>query len=83
MKAEQKKLDGKLRSLLISEWKWNHVTDFVVGLPGTRAGFNAIWVAVDCLTKSSHFLHYKMTTSIKALTKLYVKEIVRLHGVPA
>ena len=56
--------------------------DFVVGLPVSRT-YDAIWVIVDRLTKSAHFLAIKKTDGAEVLAKKYVKEIVRLHGVPA
>lgn len=56
--------------------------DFVVGLPKTQSGYDAIWVIADRLTKSTHFLPYKDTTSIPSLAELYIKEIARLHGIP-
>ena len=55
--------------------------DFVVGLPKTTNGHDAIWVIVDRLTKSAHFLPIKITYSLEQLADLYVKEVVRLHGV--
>ena len=56
--------------------------DFIVGLPKVQQGYNAIWVVVDRLTKTAHFL--PMTDKIDAfrLGQLYVKEIMRLHRVP-
>ena len=56
--------------------------DFVTGLLKSVKGHNAIWVIVDRLTKSSHFLPIKTTFSLDRLAQLYVVEIVRLHGVP-
>ena len=56
--------------------------DFVIRLPRTLGGNNAIWVIVDRLTKSSHFLPMKVNFSMDRLVSLYVKEIVRMHGVP-
>ena len=56
--------------------------DFVVGLPQALRGLNAIWVIVDRLTKSAHFLPVKTTYSLDQLAQLYINEIVRLHGVP-
>ena len=56
--------------------------DFVHGLPRTRRGNDSIWVVVDRLTKSAHFLPIKVTASLEELAKLYDKEIIRLHGVP-
>ena len=56
--------------------------DFVTGLPKTSRGNDAIWVFVDRLTKSAHFLPMKVTDSLEKLGQLYLQEIVRLHGVP-
>ncbi|KZV39789.1 Retrotransposon protein, Ty3-gypsy subclass [Dorcoceras hygrometricum] len=56
--------------------------DFVIGLPRTTQGYNSIWVIVDRLTKSAHFLPVKTTFDVSRYAELYVKEIVRLHGVP-
>ena len=83
VKAEHKKPSGTLQPLPIPEWKWEHITmDFVVGLPRTRAGFDAIWVIVDRLTKSAHFLPVRTKFSLDRLAEIYINEIVRLHGVP-
>lgn len=57
--------------------------DFVSGLPRTRRGHDSIWVIVDRLTKSAHFLPAKTTFGADQLAQLFIKEIVRLHGVPA
>ena len=54
--------------------------DFVVGLSHFQSGYGAIWVIVDILTKSAHFLPMKNSDSVEKLAELYVKEIVRLHG---
>ncbi|KAL0411196.1 UNVERIFIED_CONTAM: Transposon Tf2-11 polyprotein, partial [Sesamum latifolium] len=57
VKAEHQAPAGKLRPLSIPEWKWEKITmDFVVGLPRTLRKHDAIWVIVDRLTKSAHFL---------------------------
>ncbi|KAL9267539.1 Transposon Ty3-G Gag-Pol polyprotein-like protein [Drosera capensis] len=53
------------------------------GLPPTIHGMNSIWVIVDRLTKSSHFLPIKTSWSVDRLADIYVKEIVRLHGAPS
>nr|GFA27813.1 reverse transcriptase domain-containing protein [Tanacetum cinerariifolium]GFA44024.1 reverse transcriptase domain-containing protein [Tanacetum cinerariifolium] len=61
----------------IPEWKWENVTmDFVTGLPRTPSGYDSIWVIVDRLTKSAHFLPKKKTDNIQKLAELYLKEIV-------
>ena len=44
--------------------------------------FDAIWVIVDRLTKSAHFVPVQTTYNSKRLAKIYIREIVRLHGVP-
>jgi hypothetical protein len=54
--------------------------DFVSGLPRGKRGSDVIWVIVDQLTKSTLFLAMKMTNSVEKLAKLYVDEVVRLHG---
>ena len=56
--------------------------DFVTGLPRSKKGHDAIWVIVDRLTKSAHFLPVSMKYSVDVLGKLYVDEVVRLHGAP-
>ena len=56
--------------------------DFVVGLPKTMSKYDSIWVIVDRLTKSAHFTTVKVTYNAEKLAKIYISEIVRLHGVP-
>nr|GEW74818.1 hypothetical protein [Tanacetum cinerariifolium] len=83
VKAEQLKPSGLLQQSKIPKWKWENVTiNFVTGLPRTPSGYDSIWVIVDRLTKSAHFLPKKKTKSIEKLTELYLKEIVCRHGVP-
>ena len=55
--------------------------DFVIGLPRTQRQHDAIWVIVDRLTKSAHFLPVNVEDSLEKFDQLYVDEIVRLHGV--
>jgi IS30 family transposase len=69
--------------LQIPQWKWDEISmDFIVGLPRTRAGYDSIWVVVDRLTKSSHFILVKTNYSSAVLVELYMSQIVCLHGVP-
>ena len=56
--------------------------DFVGGLPRTSSGYNAIWIIVDRLTKTAHFLPIKKTYSTDKFGRLYFNQIVSLHGVP-
>ena len=56
--------------------------DFVTHFPQTLQEQDAVWMIVDRLTKSAHFLAVRMTFSLKRFCRLYIREIVRLHGVP-
>ena len=56
--------------------------NFVTALPRTSKGHNVVWVIVDRLTKSPHFIPFRVGQSIEALAEHYMQEIVRLHGVP-
>ena len=56
--------------------------DFVSGFPLTQKKHDAIWVIVDRLTKSAHFLPIRLDYSMDRLSDLYVNEIFRLHGIP-
>ena len=56
--------------------------DFITKLPRTSSGYDTIWVIVDRLTKSAHFLPIKETDEIESLARLYLKEVVSRHGVP-
>ena len=56
--------------------------DIVTRMPRTLGGNNAIWVIMDRLTKSAHFLPMKVNSSMDRLASLYIKEIMRMHGVP-
>jgi len=83
VKIEHQKPAGELQSLSIVEWKWEDISmDFVMGLPRGKKGNDAIWVVVDRLTKFALFLPLKMTDLVDKLAKLYVNEVIRLHGVP-
>jgi len=78
VKAEHQRTAGLLQPLPILEWKWENITmDFVVGLPRSPRGNNAIWVIVDWLT-----IPFRVGQFTKALAEKYMQEIVRLHGVP-
>ena len=57
--------------------------DFILGLPKTPTREDSIWVVVDRLTKSAHFIPIKVKDPMDKLGRLYVQNIVRLHGVPS
>ncbi|GJY34143.1 putative reverse transcriptase domain-containing protein [Tanacetum coccineum] len=56
--------------------------DFVTKLPRTSSGYDTIWVIVDRLTKSAHFLPMRENDTMDKLTRLYLKEVVTRHGIP-
>lgn len=55
---------------------------FAVGLPHTQRGYDSIWVVINRLTKSAHFLVVKTMYNSIHLARLFIAEIVRLHGIP-
>ena len=70
VKVEHHKPIGLLQ-LPIAQWKWDHMTiDFVTRLPRTLRNKDSVWVIVDRLTKSAHFLAIRITNSIHALSKI-------------
>jgi hypothetical protein len=83
VKSEHQKPSGPLQQPKIPMWKWERITmDFITKLPKTSSGYDSIWVIVDRLTKSAHFIPIKETYKMEQLTRLYVKEIVSRHGAP-
>ncbi|GKB05519.1 putative reverse transcriptase domain-containing protein [Tanacetum coccineum] len=82
VKAECQKPSGLLVQPVIPVWKWENITmDFVTKLPKTSTGQGTIWVIVDRLTKSAHFLPMNETDLKKKLTRQYLKEVVSRHEV--
>ncbi|GKC92580.1 putative reverse transcriptase domain-containing protein, partial [Tanacetum coccineum] len=83
VKAEHKKPSGLLVQPEIPQWKWDNITmDFITKLPRTSSGYDTIWVVVDRLTKSTHFLPMRENDSMDKLARLYMKELVTRHGIP-
>jgi hypothetical protein len=83
VKADHLRLARNLQPLSIPEWKWKNIcVDFIVGLPLNSSGYNFIWVIVDCLTNSTHFIPVSTTYKVKQYTELYMSHIVRYHGIP-
>ncbi|GJV03992.1 putative reverse transcriptase domain-containing protein [Tanacetum coccineum] len=82
VKIEYQKPFSLLVQPEISQWKWENITmDFVTKLPKTTAGQDTIWVIVDRLTKSAHFLPMREDDTLEKLTRQYLKEVVSKHGV--
>ncbi|GKE01417.1 putative reverse transcriptase domain-containing protein [Tanacetum coccineum] len=83
VKEEFQKPSSLLVQLEIPLWKWVRITmDFITKLPKTSNGHDTIWVIVDRLTKSAHFIPTREIDSMETLKRLYIKEIVSQHGVP-
>ena len=71
---EHQRLVGLLQPLEVAEWKWEHITiDFVTYLPWTSWKHDTVWVIVDWLTKSAHFLAVRMTFTLEELCRLYIR----------
>ena len=67
----------------IPKSKWEVISmDFIVGLPMTSRRHDSIFVVVDTLTKSAHFILVKTTCKAPKIAKVFINEIMRLHGVP-
>jgi len=82
VKYEHQRLGGLLQKIEIPEWKWECITiDFVVGHPRTQRKFDTVWVIMERLTKSAYFIPMAVSYSSEWLAEIYVREIIRLHGV--
>ena len=83
VKVKYQKPSGPLQQPEIPKWKWEQISmDIVTGLPRSQCGNDTIWVIVDRLTKSAHFLSTKETDKFSTLADIYLKEVVSRHGVP-
>jgi transposase InsO family protein len=81
--ASHLKTASIIRPLPIPSWKWKDISmDFIVGLPNTSQRHDSIWVIVDRLTKTAHFLPVHTTYNAKKYAEIYLDQIIRLHGVP-
>ncbi|WMV37795.1 hypothetical protein MTR67_031180 [Solanum verrucosum] len=83
VKVEHQKPGVLSQDIRIPTWKWEDLNmDFIVGLPRNRQQHDSIWVIVDRMTKSAHFIPVKASYSVEDNAKLYLREMVKLHGVP-
>ncbi|GJT50066.1 retrotransposon protein, putative, ty3-gypsy subclass [Tanacetum coccineum] len=83
IKDEHQTLSDLLQQTEIPEWKWERIAmDFVTKLSRTNSLHDAIWVIIDRLTKSAHFLPIREDFKMDRLAKLYLSEIIAKHGVP-
>ncbi|GKF38754.1 putative reverse transcriptase domain-containing protein [Tanacetum coccineum] len=84
VKAEHQRPLGLLVQPAIPKWKWDNITmDFITKLPKSSHSFDTIWVIVDRLTKSAHFLPIRENDPLDKLARLYLNRIVARHGIPA
>ncbi|KAI3754852.1 hypothetical protein L1987_54644 [Smallanthus sonchifolius] len=83
VKVKYQKPSGFLQQPEIPMWKWEQSSmDFITKLPRTPSGYDTIWVLIDRLTKSAHFLAIKETDKMEKLTRIYLKEVDSRHVVP-
>jgi hypothetical protein len=83
IKASHLKTAGQMQPLSIHAWKWDDISmDFIVGLPLTLRKHDSIWVIMNRLTKTAHFIFVHTTYSAELYAEIYVDLIVRLHSVP-
>jgi hypothetical protein len=83
VKADYMKPEGLLQPFSIPDWKWDDISmDFIVGLPLTAHKYNLIWVIVDRLTKSAHFIPMNTNYNIQKYAEIYIAHVLCLHGVP-
>ncbi|KAH0775071.1 hypothetical protein KY290_012208 [Solanum tuberosum] len=76
VKVEHQRPGGLAQSIELPEWKWEMINmDFITGLPRSRKQHDSIWVIVDRMTKSAHFLPVKTTNSTEDYAKLYIQEV--------
>jgi hypothetical protein len=77
------KSEGLLQPLSILEWKWDDRSmDFNVGLPMMTRRFDSIWVIVDRLSKSTHFIPVNSNYKVQKYAEIYIARVLCLHGVP-
>ena len=81
MKVENQHPTGLLQPSLVLEWKWEFISmDFITGFPMTWTQHDSIMVVVEKLTKASHFILIKSTHKTDDITKIFMKDIYKLHG---
>jgi hypothetical protein len=82
VKADYLKSRGLLQPLSILEWKWDDISmDFIVGLPLMARKFDSIWVIVDRLSKSTHFILVHTNYNVQKYAGIYIARVLCLHRV--
>ena len=83
VKASHLKVAGTLQPLPIPSRKWEDISmDFILRLLNTSQRHDSIWLIVDRLTKSAHFILVHTTYTAKKCAEIYLNRIICLHGVP-
>jgi hypothetical protein len=83
VKANYMKPGGLLQLLSILEWKWDDISmDFIVGLSLTARKYDSIWVIMDRLSKSTHFIPIHTRYDARKYAKIYITRGLCLHRVP-
>jgi transposase InsO family protein len=83
VKVDYMKPGGLLQRLSILDWKWDDISmNFIMGLPLTAHKCNLIWVIVDQLTKSTHFILVDTNYNVQKYAEIYIARVLCLHGVP-
>jgi hypothetical protein len=83
VKSNYMKPGGLLQPLSIPEWKWDDISmDFIVGLPLMAHKFDSIWVIVDQLSKSAHFIPVNTYYDVRRYAEIYIARVLCLQGLP-
>jgi hypothetical protein len=83
VKADYMKPGGLLQLLSILEWKWDDISMyFIVGLPLTARKFDLIWIIMDQLSKSTHFIPIHTNYNVQKYVGLNIPHVLCLHRVP-
>ena len=83
VKVEHMRPSGTSQEIVLPLWKWEMINmDFITGPSRSQNQYDSIWVIVDRLTKSAHILPVRTNYLGEGCAKIYIDEIVRLHGAP-
>jgi hypothetical protein len=81
VKVDYMKLGGSMQSLSIPNWKWDGISmNFILGLPLITRKIDSIWVIMDRLTKSAHFMPVHTNYNVEKYTVIYIAHVLCLHG---
>jgi hypothetical protein len=82
-KADFMKPGRLLQPLSILDWKWDDISmDYIVGLPMMARKFDSIWVIMDRLSKSTHFIPVNTNYKVQKYAEIYIAHVLCVHGVP-